>query len=75
MKPKTKRLKPAQIRLVSRGTTQTLEDLNESIIQIPATTARDLLRQIGYEKIGEEKADRWTQIEIWELPKSKQLPN
>lgn len=80
LKPKTKRLKPeklkaAQVMILSRGTTQTIEDKNESILNMPTTTARSVLIDLGYRKIREEQRDRWTQIEIWELPEDKQTPN
>jgi len=69
MQPK---LKPAQIRIVSNYYTQHIEDKNETILNLDTSTARKVLREIGYEKIKEYTEDQTT-IEIWELPLDRRL--
>ena len=75
MKPKTKRLKPAQIRMVCYQNANYVEDKNDAQLPMESGRARAVLRDLGYEKIDEYKQDIWTQIEIWELPVDKQTPN
>lgn len=75
MKPKTKRLKPAQIRMVCYSNANYVEDKNDAQLPMESGRARAVLRELGYQKIEVEQHDRWTQIEIWELPLDKQTPN
>lgn len=61
----------AQIKLVSHKHFQGVMDKNDTVKPMSVSSAREMLKGMGYKKIREENEDGCI-IEIWELPPGRQ---